>query len=296
MKPIIMLKGGLGNQLFQWTYAHSLQPHQKFYPSRFHYGHHDKIKYLELGDIIESCPHVLKGGSLSPSREYLSHLGEWMWNKKLSRKVAEIFLGYCQEDPRIDQRQSGNRNRKSWISSGYFQKNIYVDNSAGAVEFEILPHTEKIASGLIEAKVIPQKYSILHIRTGDYSRQSAKNINFIGNLHDRYFLDNLDKLNANYLIVLTENADHIPELLNKIKPDLVLDTGQVNAWETLATMTFSESMIGANSSLSWWGAKLASLKGANTWLPENWSIWNNITSINYKFQNLSLLESTWRSM
>ena len=294
MRPIVVIKGGLGNQLFQWTYAHSLQSRHKFYPSRFHYGHHDKIKYLELDDIFEACPHVLRGGSLSPTREYLSHLAEWMWNKKSGKKVAETFLNYCQEDPRNDQKQSSSQNRNAWISSGYFQKNFYVDNSAGAVEFEILPHTEKIATRLIEASVIPQKYSVLHIRTGDYSRQSAKDKNFIGNLHDRFFLDNLDALDAKYLIVLTENADHIPELLNEIKPDRVLDADQLNAWETLATMAFSESMIGANSSLSWWGAKLASLKGADTWLPENWSIRNNIDSMDYKFQKLRLLESIWR--
>ena len=295
MKPIVVMKGGLGNQLFQWAYAHSLQSRHKFYPSRFHYGHHDKIKYLELDDIFESCHHVLKGGSLSPARENLSHLAEWMWNKKSGRNVAETLFGYCQEDPRNDQKQSGSKNRDAWISSGYFQKNIYVDNSAGAVEFEVLPHIEKIANRLIEAKVVPQKYSVLHIRTGDYSRQSAKDKNFIGNLHDNYFLDNLKGLHANYLIVLTENANHIPELLSKIKPDLVLDADQLNAWETLATMAFSKSMIGANSSLSWWGAKLASLKGADTWLPENWSIWNNINSMDYKFQTLRVLESVWRS-
>jgi hypothetical protein len=295
MRPIVVIKGGLGNQLFQWTYAHSLQSRYKFYPSRFHYGHHDKIKYLELDDIFESCPHVFRKGSLSPTKEYLSHLAEWMWDKKSGKKVAETLLGYRQEDPRNNQKQSGSQNRNPWIASGYFQKNIYVDNSAGVVEFEILPQTKKIATRLIQAKVIPQNYSVLHIRTGDYSRQSASDKNFIGNLHDRFFLENLEKLNASYLVVLTENSDHIPELLNKIKPDLVLDAGQLNAWETLSTMAFSESMIGANSSLSWWGAKLASLKGADTWLPENWSIWNNIDSIDYKFQNLRTLESIWRS-
>lgn len=294
MIPIVVIKGGLGNQLFQWTYAHTLQSSYKFYPSRFHYGHHDKIKYLELEDIFESCPHVLSKGALSPTKEYLSQLVEWMWNKQSGRMVAETFLGYYQEDPRNDQKQSGSQNRNAWIISGYFQKNIYVDNSTGAVELEILPHTEKIATRLIESMLIPQKYSVLHIRTGDYSRQSARDKYFIGNLHDKYFLDNLDRLDASYLIVLTENANHIPELLNKIKPDLVLDAGQLNAWETLATMTFSESMIGANSSLSWWGAKLASLKGAETWLPENWSVWNNINSMDYRFQNLRMLESNWR--
>lgn len=297
MRPIVVIKGGLGNQLFQWAYAHTLYLHsgQNFYPSRFHYGYHDKIKYLELGDIFESCPHVFRKGSISPTKEYLSHLAEWTWNTQSGRVLAETLLRYYQEDPRNDQKQNYKKSANTWISSGYFQNNFYVDNSPSVVELEIVPHTEKIATRLIEAKVIPRKYSVLHIRTGDYSKQSARDKNFIGNLHDRYFLDNLDKLDASYLIVLTENASHIPKLLNKIKPDLVLDIAQLNAWETLATMAFSESLIGANSSLSWWGAKLASLRGANAWLPENWSSWNNINSINYRFKNLRTLESIWRS-
>jgi hypothetical protein len=295
MNPIVVIKGGLGNQLFQWTYAHNLGSKYKFYPSRFHYGHHDKIMHLELNDMFAHCPHVLNGGVLSPSREQLSHLGEWMWSKRLSKKAAEIFLGYYQEDPRNDQEQRSARDRKAWIYSGYFQKNIYSSNSNSVVELEILPNAEKIGARLIESKLIPHQYSVVHIRSGNYLSQSAKDSNFIGNLDDRYFLENLDKLNASYLIVLTENANQIPKLLNKIKPDLVLDAHQLNAWETLATMTLSESMIGSNSSLSWWGAKLASLKGSNTWLPENWSAWNNINSTDYRFKNLQILESVWRS-
>jgi hypothetical protein len=294
MKPIIVIKGGLGNQLFQWTYAHNLGSKYKFYPSRFHYGNHDKVMHLELNDVFTYCPHVLNGGALSRSKEQLSHVAEWMWSKRLSRRAAEIFLGYYQEDPRNDQEQRSAQNHKAWIYSGYFQKNIYTNNSASAVELEILPHVEKIGKNLIESKLIPQNYSVVHIRTGNYLSQSAKDPNFIGNLHDRYFLENLDKINANYLIVLTENANQIPELLNQIKPDLVLDAHRLNAWETLATMTLSGSMIGSNSSLSWWGAKLASLKGSETWLPKNWSIGNNINSNDYRFQNLQTLESIWR--
>jgi hypothetical protein len=251
--------------------------------------------HLELEDIFESCPHVLENGTLSPVRENLSHAAEWLWSKPLGKSISESFLGYYQEDPRSDQNQSDNRSREARIISGYFQDNKFSNSPLGAVELEILPHAEKIAAELKSTKLIPQSYSVLHIRTGVYSTQSASNPSFIGNLDDNYFLKNLDKLNANYLVVLTENADHIPGLLKKIKPDLVLDSNQLDAWETLATMTLSESIIGANSSLSWWGAKLASLKGAETWLPNNWSSWNNIKSEAYRFPRLKLLESSWRA-
>ena len=294
VNPIVVIKGGLGNQLFQWTYAHSLQTKNAFYPSRFHYGHHDKIMHLELKELFENCSHVLNSGALSPWRENLSHSAEWLWSKRMGSGIAELLLRYHQEDPRDDQAQGVSKYRKSQIISGYFQENSYSEISRGVVELEILPYAEKVAAKLFADDLIPQSYSVLHIRTGAYSTQHPSDPNFIGNLHERYFLDNIDKLNANYLIVLTENVDHIPELLKKIKPDLVLDAQVLDAWETLATMALSESMIGANSSLSWWGAKLASLKGADTWLPENWSSWKNINSEAYRFPNLKVLESTWR--
>jgi hypothetical protein len=296
MIPIVVIKGGLGNQLFQWTYAHSLKGINTFYPSRFHYGHHDKIMHLELEDLFETCPHVLNAGAFSASREYLSHTAEWLWSKRMGRRLAESFLRYHQEDPRDDQEQGVGKYEKSQIISGYFQKNCYSDISKGAVRLEILSYAEKVAAKLLTSELIPRSYSVLHIRTGAYSAQNASNPNFIGNLHEKYFLANVDKLKSNYLIVLTENADHISGLLTKIKPDLVLDAQQLDAWETLATMALSESMIGANSSLSWWGAKLASLKGAETWLPANWSSWNNINSEDYRFPNLKLLESSWRNL
>lgn len=294
MVPIVVIKGGLGNQLFQWTYAHTLQAKNSFYPSRFHYGHDDKEIHLELEDLFKTCSHVLHAGALSPSREYLSHSAEWLWSKRMGRGVAESFLRYHQEDPRDDQAQGFSKYQKTQIISGYFQKNSYTEIAKDAVELEILPHAEKVAAKLLASDLIPRPYSVLHIRTGVYSTAKASDPNFIGNLHEKYFLENVDKLKANYLIVLTANADHIPELLKKIKPDLVLDAHQLDAWETLATMALSESMIGGNSSLSWWGAKLASLKGAKTWLPSNWSSWNNINSEDYRFPNLKVLESSWR--
>jgi len=295
MPPVIVIKGGLGNQLFQWTYAHSICSKKPFYPSRFHYAVHDKVRHFELEEIFESCPHVLNKGALSPARENLSHVAEWLWSKRLGRNLSESILGYYQEDPRCDQQQSGKISRKARITSGYFQDNKYCDSSLGAVELEILPHVEKIATKLVTTNLIPQRYSVLHIRAAAYSTQNATNLNSIGNLHENYFLKNIDKLNANYLIVLTENAEHIPELLKKIKPDLVLDASQLDAWETLATMALSDSMMGVNSSLSWWGAKLASLKGGETWLPDKWSSWNNINSMDYRFPKLNSLESIWQA-
>jgi Glycosyl transferase family 11 len=291
--PIVIIKGGLGNQLFQWIYAHSLQEKVTFYPSRFHYGHHDKIMHFELEDLFQTCHHVLNAGAKSPSREYLSRAAEWLWSKGITRGVAQSFLRYQQEDPRDDQAQNVSKYLNTWINSGYFQKNCYSEKSKGVVEREILPYVERVASKLLLTELIPRSYSVLHIRTGAYSSHNASDPNFIGNLDEKYFLNNVDKLKAKFLVVLTENADHIPKLLKKIEPDLVLDAKQLDAWETLATMAFSESMIGANSSLSWWGAKLASLKGAETWLPANWSVWNNIDTKAYRFPNLKVLESSW---
>jgi hypothetical protein len=294
MGPIVVIKGGLGNQLFQWAYAHSLQAKEPFYPAQFYFGHHYRNAHLELQSIFETCPHVLNQGDLSQSKEFVSLSAEWLWSKRFGKRLAESFFGYVQEDPRIDKPQVINSRGKAKIISGFYQKNCYSENAMGAVELEILPHAERIGAGLIASGLIPRQYSVLHIRTGEYSARSSSDQSFIGNLQEDYFLDNLDKLKAKYLIVLTENADHIPDLLNKIKPNLVLDAHQQNAWETLATMAMSESMIGANSSLSWWGAKLASLKGAKTWLPSNWSAWNNIDSVGYRFPKLNIIESSWR--
>lgn len=294
MIPNVVIKGGLGNQLFQWTYAHSLMAIDNFYPVRFHYGHHDKIMHLELEKLFKTCSHVLNSGKYSPRREYISHVAEWLWTKPMGKGVAESLLSYYQEDPREDQVKVFGRNWDSRIISGYFQKNSFSENANSVVEREILPYAEKEVAKLFSTELIPRNYSVLHIRTGAYSTQNSSDRNFIGNLHDSYFLTNMDKLNAKYLVLLTENAEHIPQLINRIKPDLVLDSKHLDAWETLGVMASSESMIGANSSLSWWGAKLASLKGAETWLPSNWSSWNNIDSQSYRFTNLKILESHWR--
>jgi hypothetical protein len=92
---------------------------------------------------------------------------------------------------------------------------------------------------------------------------------------------------------LTENREDAKELVKNLKPQLVLDKFDTTPWETLAIMYGASQFLGANSSLSWWGARLCSANGGEVWLPSQWSYWKNIDPMDYHFNGAKIVNASW---
>lgn len=295
MKPTIAIQGGLGNQLSQWFFAHSMSESHEFHIDPL-YGFSVNIdRNFEVNELISRCSHIAKNsqGAYCPMKMVgLFHLFDRIWEFKKLRFLIEDF-GYFREDPRFDQEQSKKYPKRIRYGKGYFQKQGKIESIFGIVESELVPIVDEIYQGVKKKFDLVDSYDVLHVRRGDYETPNFTPIN-IGTLSDDYFINWSKERKYSPKIILTENKEDVLNLVEHLHPVTVIDKSLTNPWETLALMYGAENFLGSNSSLSWWGARLCASRGGNVWLPDQWSFWNNIAPEDYHFLNCNKAASLWR--
>jgi hypothetical protein len=286
----IVFKGGLGNQLFQWAYVHSIIGNNKFYPCRFHFENDRQIRGFELSSLLIQCPHVHSSHERQIDREFLAKLFEYLYEKfKTSRRLLDFI--YLEEDPR---KSNSKKTRRRRFISGYFQNSSYFEEGFENLLSEISPILKSVQRTTRNRVNLPANYSVIHIRTGDYFAFENKNSrNFIGSLSDEYFLSARNFVKSEFVILVTENQEVIHGLTSLLKPELVLDKKVLNAWETLSIMAHASEVVIANSTLSWWGGRLAQSKGATIYMPSAWDQWGDLDMSDYHIKGAHYIKSSW---
>ena len=295
MRPTIAIQGGLGNQLSQWFFAHSMSESHQFHIDPLYGSTLNMARNLEVQELIELCPHISKNsqGAYRPMKMVrLFHLFDRIWEFKKFRFLMED-LGYFREDPRFDQQQSKNYPKKIRYGKGYFQKQGKIESIFGIVESELIPIVDEVYQSVKSKFDLNESYDVLHVRRGDYETTNFTPIN-IGTLSDDYFINWFKERKHLRKIILTENKEDVLNLVAHLHPVTVIDKSLTNPWETLALMYGAENFLGSNSSLSWWGARLCSSRGGSVWLPNQWSFWNNIDPEDYHFPKCNKADSLWR--
>ena len=288
------IQGGLGNQLSQWYFAHSISEDSQFCIDPLYKMTTVGLRNFELQPLIEKCSHLeyqADQNFLSPLTKNYYRILDSLWEFSALRRFVE-GLGYFREDPRFDQSQSKKNSKKIKYAKGYFQKQAEIEEVFSLVEKELLPVVQEVLATLEERMQLGSNYTVLHVRRGDYEAAEFTPI-IIGTLSDEYFLRGLEGMDTSNLILLTENREDVTDLVNAINPRTVLDKFNTTPWETLAIMYGASQFLGANSSLSWWGARLCSSKGGQVWLPSQWSYWKNIDPTDYHFPGTNIANVYW---
>ena len=288
------IQGGLGNQLSQWYFAHAISEDSQFRIDPLYKMTTIGLRNFELQPLIEKCSHLecrADQNFLSPFTKSYYKILDSLWEFGSLRRFVEI-LGYFREDPRFDQNQSKRNSKNIKYAKGYFQKQVEIEKVFRSVEKELLPVLQGILASLEERVQLGSNYTVLHVRRGDYEAAEFTPI-IIGTLSDEYFSRGLEGMDTSNLILLTENREDVTELVSALNPRLVLDKFDTTPWETLAIMYGASQFLGANSSLSWWGARLCSSKGGQVWLPSQWSYWKNINPTDYHFPGTNIANVYW---
>ena len=288
------IQGGLGNQLFQFYFAHTISENSQFRIDPLYKMTTIGLRNFELSPLIEKCSHLehrTDQNFLSPFTKSYYKILESLWEFGSLRRFVEV-LGYFREDPRFDQNQSKRNSKKIKYAKGYFQKQAEIEEVFSLVEKELLPVVQEVLATLEDRMQLGSNYTVLHVRRGDYEADEFTPI-IIGTLSDEYFLRRLEGMDTSNLILLTENHEDVTALVNALNPRMVLDKFDTTPWETLAIMYGASQFLGANSSLSWWGARLCSAKGGQVWLPSQWSYWKNIDPTDYHFPGSNIASVYW---
>lgn len=272
------LKGGLGNQLFQFAYLHNyvlLNPDSciGFIPDPF--ARTDRP--FELSELIALCnhtEHVVHGGTkhvvplsiLSRNRERILALLTHSLTSNHSGTELHERRGFQYSAPTLRHMAF------NLPLSGYFQHWKYVENVWSLIQPEIELQLESINS---HPRMLnkPKPQTVLHIRGGDFHAESSTT----GVLSSDYYLRALkllqnEEAKLSSVSVLTDDVEFARIIVGQLNllDYQILGPQDCSAWEALFLMSGARQLVTANSTLSWWGAFLSEKHGGICVTPNPW--------------------------
>lgn len=258
--PRVILHGGLGNQLFQWSFGHQLalsgNPVQfTFYKRPYALEHTN----ASLGKFLPNCVH---GSFLEKNlpnnrmgRTLLDPLHRWNFLSKVLRKVQDTT-----EDPFVETNQFMLSNRT--IHFGYFQTFSSVMTVESLILREIWDVLESRTKISLEGELAGLE--VIHVRQGD--TLTLSNMKKVGVLSSNYY-NQIPKNSVTPRIVLTDDVEGAKRLLPQLNIQAFFGPSELDVYQTLGVMARSSTLFTANSTLSWWGGLLAQSKGAEVHIP-----------------------------
>jgi len=252
---IVRMKGGLGNQMFQYAVGRSLalKTGLPLVLDRRHYLREREHGYALGGFGLADTPVDDADLPPAPREQPLAH---WVWRllrrePRLTREAGAAF------DPAIAA-ISG----PAWIE-GYFQSERYFAEHAETIRAELTPRSPPDAENarwLAEIAQEPRAVS-LHVRRGDYVRNAqfaARHGTCTPTYYERALAHVSGQMGAEPVIyAFSDDPDWVRDNLRL--PAEIRIPGHNDAarnTEDLRLMSACRHHIVANSSFSWWGAWL----------------------------------------
>jgi len=270
---IVYLKGGLGNQMFQYAAGRALaiMKNKKLLLDRgFYLNSPDRPYELNVFDVQEDFLDL-------PSNSLIRLcLNNELWpvrglTKRLIAKcgvstVVDSEFGF---DPRIKERKG------ILYLIGYWQTEKYFDFIADIIrdDFGFRKQPDPINMEIINHIKACESVCI-HVRRGDYFA-SAENRAIYDCCGLDYYARAIEKLKERlenpYWFVFSDDPHWVRNNLVCCEPKTVIMHNQnLQNFEDLRLMTYCKHFIIANSSFSWWGAWLADYSSKIVIAPKIW--------------------------
>jgi hypothetical protein len=242
---IVSIKGGLGNQLFQYAYGRSIELSGKkiIFDTSFFYGNKarkDTARNFKLNNFnIE-----IKDNFSDKRHPFLN----------IYNKIKKKF-GFEEEN--------------FYQSEKYFKK---IENNIRA-EFT-LKNLMSNESLFWLKKISDTKNSVsLHIRRGDYIKNKIAN-KVLGTLPLDYYYNAIDiitkKIITPEFFIFSDDIEWVKNNLTLNFPVYFVSDQKIQDYEELILMSKCSNNIIANSTFSWWGAWLNSNSEKIIIAPQRW--------------------------
>jgi hypothetical protein len=270
--PYIRLSGGLGNQLFQYSFAKSIQKTLNEITT------YDLVDYrfpsnrtphkLEILKILD--PHCINRPtwpySQLPNRvsQTLSRANKQKLEKKSLYDLKIIRENNLVYDPNLE------ISAKSYYVGNFISHRYWKGDAQQTIDL-VRDQLEYISRSKIN--ILANSIGV-HVRRGDYISNS-KTQKFHGYCSDRYYLDAVKQTLEEFPRINTVSiASDSLEMLGDLKKELenlgvsvqfITEKNPILALFSLASHDF---FIGSNSTFSWWAAALTVKK--LTFFPNEW--------------------------
>lgn len=258
---IIRLKGGLGNQMFQYAFgrALSIRRHEPLFLDVSIFGNEPKIDtkrhyslgaygiQAEIANPIATAPFKTKFSIfMRKVKRRLLRLNDFTYHPSLAHSKAPYLEGF-------------------WNNEKYFKEISEVIHHDFALKNKLGGGAEKIASEIIKAKLSGTKKTVsMHIRRGDYisnpyasEQHNVLTIDYYYNALG-YLTSKIPKENIK-IYIFSDDTPWVKEnlILAGYETEYVSShSAHMQDYEEMHLMSLCDHNIIANSSFSWWGAWL----------------------------------------
>jgi hypothetical protein len=273
---VSQLKGGLGNQMFQYAFGRALSikfntplyldlsflEDKKFW---------DQYIYRSYGLNIFDISCKLNGNT---KRELFFPTSKFNTIKKFIDFITQL-LGYrILEEDKIALESLTQLITKNTYLVGYWQSELFFKDYAAIVLNDFTFHRKSEKNHLISNKIQSVESVGVHIRRGDY----VSNLSTL-NLHGICSMDYYKKA-MDYILRLIPNAvfyffsDDPQWVFNNfdstVNNHIISWNTDSDSYEDMRLMSLCKHNIIANSSFSWWGAWLNQNSQKIVLAPANW--------------------------
>ena len=273
---IINLKGGLGNQMFQYAAGRALSLRQQEKTEKKIELKLDISGYSENNGIDTARHYALDVFKINvevASQEEIRKL-KYPYGiiskglRFLKTKILRRFnIGFI----------SGIYNaKKSIYLDGFFQTEKYFIDKEEDIRsaFELSkPFGSKALE--IQQRIISAPNSVsLHVRRGDYVKDTKTNKHH-GTCDAEYYKIALDQIRSKIskdisIFVFSDDVEWVRDNMPITHPTTYVSSPEIKDYEELILMSSCEHNIIANSSFSWWGAWLNQNKNKIVMAPREW--------------------------
>ena len=248
--------GGLGNRLFQHSFAHFLKRRINLPVELVDCRRPNSAPHLShmLSSVISKCNHINK--SELTSRLRLQIVDPWTARKH------HLNISDTRDIPFIsaDQILISKSPKKKYI--GYYQNTDFVYE----VENELLQDLSSVITSGIGYQNKYGPYEVVHVRGGDY--RNHENLEKFGVLSENYYREALEKSSDKLRFIVTDDTEWA-NTLSSLRPfDRLFGPKDLNLIDCLSLMSGSQLLVAANSTFSWWGGFLATSQGGEVIFPE----------------------------
>ena len=263
---IVKLKGGLGNQMFQYAMARAvayrsnlpLKLDMEYFENgglhQYRLGHFNIIEDFATEDDIKQFKPSRKQTIAFAIYKIKEKFSPWYdWRKKTVIKERSFLF-----NPDIL------KIRGSVYLDGYWQSEKYFADISHIIRCEFTIKYEPNSANRQILKKIDDTNSVsLHVRRGDYAT-NPKTLQMHGVLSLDYYMNALDliseKIKEPHIFIFSDDIFWVKKNLKSALPLYFVEhNGKGQDYEDLRLMSRCKHHIIANSSFSWWGA----------WLSEN---------------------------
>lgn len=267
----IGLKGGLGNQMFQYAFgvAASIESQIPFTlditlfdttssidTKRSYNLNHFNIQAQVAQKTAVAKFHTKKATIIRKIQNKLWHQNDYEYNPSLLKvKNNQYIEGY-------------------WQSEKYFKKYKNIIQQAFTPKEPFGIEAKKILDFISTVKISGAETILVHIRRGDYVTNAAAAA-FHGVQDTNYYLQALDYIDAQstkskFVFVATDDVQWAKENFKSHHSFTYISRTEIHDFEEILIMSKCDHFIISNSSFSWWSAWLGQYSNKIVVAPKKW--------------------------